>query len=389
MEDIINMPGAQFISHPMFATTLTDHERNALSGRFNLADGHARYSITRNYSALMEKLPLLLTRSYDQDEVEYDFGKAFFGLGGQTLIDQARTLYCPSASISIELAANYLRMNHLSVSLIEPIFDNLADCIKRHNVALRPLKEERLYEHDTSNWQKDIDTDAIFLVMPNNPTGYLLSPAFFSQVVEFCAKEKKLLILDFSFRFFIPELHVWDQYKILEESGVRYIAIEDTGKTWPTFEIKVSPLVADKQTFTALQRIYLDIFICHSPFALAFVGEFVKASQQEGPQKCFQSIIAENRKLLRTTLADAPLKLLSNPIASVEWIRIENHINDIELVKSLHDYGVHILTGKQFFWSEAQDSSKFVRVALMRDTDLFAKGMNVLREGIPAIFKDA
>lgn len=377
-----------FVSHQTFVATLTDHERNALSGRFNLADGHARYSIFQNYSTLLEKLPLLLTRSYDQDETEYNFGKAFFDLGSQTLPSQERTLYCPSASISIELVANYLRVNHLSVSLIEPIFDNLADCIKRHNVALKPLKEERLYEHDTSSWQKEVDTDAIFLVMPNNPTGYLLSPTFFSQIVEFCVRENKLLILDFSFRFFIPELQVWDQYNILEQSGVRYITIEDTGKTWPTFEIKVSPLVADKHTFIALQRIYLDIFICHSPFALAFVGEFVKVSQQEGPLKRFQSIIAENRTLLRTILANAPLKPLSNSIASVEWVRIEDDMNDITLVRSLHKYGIHILTGKQFFWSQEQDSSQFVRVALMRDTDLFAKGMDALQNSISAIFRN-
>lgn len=379
--------GSQSVNNQAFSTTLTDYERNALSGHFNLADGHARYSISQHYAPILEKFPLLLTHRYDQDEAEYDFGKAFFGLGGQTQPEQARTLYCPSASISIELVANYLRMNRLSVSLIEPIFDNLADCIRRHDVALQPLKEERLYEHSTSSWQKDIDTDAIFLVMPNNPTGYLLAPTLFSQIVDFCVRENKLLILDFSFRFFIPELQVWDQYQTLEQSGVRYIAIEDTGKTWPTSEIKVSPLVADKETFLALQRIYLEIFICHSPLALSFVGEFVKASQNEGPVKCFQSIIAENRALLRTVLANTPLKPLSSAIASVEWIYIEDTMNDIELVKSLHAYGIHILTGKQFFWSKQHDSSKYVRVALMRDTDLFTKGMSALQNSIPAIFK--
>jgi aspartate/methionine/tyrosine aminotransferase len=388
MEDFMSTSGFQ-LTNPQTFATLTDHERNALSGRFNLADGHARYSISQNYSALLEKLPPLLTRSYDQDEAEYDFGKAFFGLGGQTLPERERTLYCPSASISIELAANYLRMKHLSVSLIEPIFDNLADCIRRHDVPLQPLKEEFLYENDTSNWHKAIDTDAIFLVLPNNPTGYLLSPAFFSQIIDFCVKEDKLLLLDFSFRFFIPELQVWDQYKALEQSGVRYIAFEDTGKTWPTFEIKVSPLVADKQTFTALQRIYLDIFICHSPLALTLVGEFVKTSQQEGSLKSFQSIITKNRTLLRTTLANTPLKPLSNSIVSVEWVYIEDTINDIELVKILHEYGIYILTGKQFFWSQKQSSSKFVRIALMRDTDLFAQGMRVLQNNLAAIFKNA
>lgn len=378
----------QLIAQDMVGPKLTDYELDALSRNFNFADGHARYSIARNYASLPEKFPQLLTRSYDQDETEYDFGKAFFGLGGQALPEQERILYCPSASISIEIVANYLRMKNLSVSLIEPIFDNLADCIKRHHVELKPLKEDYLYENDTANWQRDIDADAIFLVVPNNPTGYLLSPSFFAQIVDFCVRANKLLILDFSFRFFIPELRGWDQYAMLEQSGVRYIVIEDTGKTWPTFEIKVGPLVADQQTFPTIRSIYRDIFICHSPLALALVGEFVKASQAEGEQNCFQSIVTANRSLLRKTISNAPLKPLSNPLASVEWIHIENTMDDLEVVHRLQTYGIHILPGRQFFWSNAHVSSQFVRVALMRDTDVFARGMDVLQNVIPAVFKD-
>lgn len=386
MEGTGDLSGGQLMKHRRAALTLTDYEREALSGRFNLADGHARYSIAQYYPTLSEKLPLLLTQDYDQDEAEYDFGQHFFRLGGQTPPTSERILYCPSASISIELVANYLRIHALSVSLIEPIFDNLADCIKRHQVALKPLEEEVLYEQNTASWHKDINTDSLFLVIPNNPTGYLLPPAFFSQIVEFCVRENKLLILDFSFRFFIPTSQMWDQYRMLEQSGVRYIAIEDTGKTWPTHEIKVSPLIADRQTFEMLQRIYLDIFICLSPFALAFVAEFVKTSLQEEALKCFQRIIADNRTLLRATLTNTPLKPLSNPIASVEWMHIEDDRDDVELVKGLQDHGIHILMGKQFFWSRAGSSSKFVRVALMRDTDYFAKGMRVLQNSTNALF---
>lgn len=383
----MTIPEFSFVSQTSGAT-LTDYEIDALSRSFNFADGHARYSIAQHYSSIVGNFPQLLTRTYNQDEVEHDFGKTFFALGGQTAPDDERMLYCPSASISIELAANYLRMNNLSVSLIEPIFDNLADCIKRHNIPLKPLKESILYDENIAGWQKTIDTDAIFLVIPNNPTGYLLSPSFFAQIVDFCVKTNKLLLLDFSFRFFIPEAQIWDQYQILEQSGVRYIAIEDTGKTWPTFEIKVSPFTGDTQTFPALRSIYRDIFICHSPLALAFVGEFVKASLQEGAQKCFQNIVTANRTLLRQTIADTPLKPLSNPLASVEWIQIENTLDDLEVVKYFQTYGVHILPGKQFFWSGQQNSSKFVRVALMRDTQLFAKGMDTLQDAISGNFKN-
>jgi hypothetical protein len=107
--------------------TLTDYEIDALSRSFNFADGHARYSIAQHSSSIMGKFPQLLTRTYNQDEVEHNFGNVFFSLAGQSSPGDERILYCPSASISIELAANYLRMNNLSASRIEPIFDNLAD----------------------------------------------------------------------------------------------------------------------------------------------------------------------------------------------------------------------------------------------------------------------
>jgi len=376
---------SKFTNYETAEAKLTDYEIDALSRSFNFADGHARYSVAQNYAPLLESLPHLLTRRFDQDEVEYDFGKTFFGLGRQTLPDHQRMLYCPSASISIEIVANYLRMKNLSVSLIEPIFDNLADTIKRHNVVLKPLKEDYLHEGDTSKL-KDIDTDAIFLVIPNNPTGYLLSRSFFSEIVDFCKKADKLLILDFSFRFFIPDALIYDHYAVLEQSGVRYIALEDTGKTWPTSEIKVSPFVADTQTYPFIQSIYRDIFICHSPLALALVGEFIKVSQGEGAEKRFQAIIKANRNLLRETISDTPLKPVSNPLASVEWIHIDDEMNDLEIVKRLQTHGIHVLPGRQFFWSHGNASCQFVRVALMRDTDLFARGMSVLQKAIPALF---
>src|SRR5581483_10807120 len=103
MEDTMTTPESQL----RYLETLTDHERDALSRSFNFADGHARYSITQHYATLVDKFPFLLTRHYNQDETEYDFGQAFSCLAGQTLPEMERVLYCPSASISIELAANY------------------------------------------------------------------------------------------------------------------------------------------------------------------------------------------------------------------------------------------------------------------------------------------
>ncbi len=209
---------------------LTDYEISALPAEFNFTDGHARYRFIQ--SDIFEKLPDLLKGRLDQRQVEHEFATAYFGLGNQGQVNLERTLYCTSASISIEVIANYLRLHKMSVSLIEPAFDNLADILMRHKIHLEALAEEILPELGLAKWLETITTDALFLVIPNNPTGHTFVEAEFQSIIDFCLRKRKLLILDFSFRFFTQILSTWSQYELLERSGVDYIAFGDTGKTW-------------------------------------------------------------------------------------------------------------------------------------------------------------
>src|SRR5262249_57416978 len=82
-------------------------------------------------------------------------------------------LMCFTASMAFEIVANYLRQRHLSVTLIEPCFDNLSDIFRRHDIPLRPLSDEWL-ESPNDAFERalgELRTDAICLVTPNNPTG--------------------------------------------------------------------------------------------------------------------------------------------------------------------------------------------------------------------------
>ncbi len=364
---------------------LTDYEVSALANVFNFADGHARYSFIRE--GLFEKTSRLPMHASTQEEMEYKFAKAYFGLASQERVSLDRTLYNPSASLSIEIVANYLRLHHLSVALLEPVFDNLADIIKRHDIGLKVLKEENLYKMGVKAWIEAIDTDALFLVLPNNPTGCLLSKEDFCAIVEYCQQTKKLLILDFSFRFYAESMSLWDQYEVLEESGIRYVAIGDTGKTWPTLEIKVSSLTADSQTFPFLRSIYRDLFICSSPFALALLAEFMDVSRELGLEKTVLSIIESNRSALQRAIAQVPLSIVSLPYVSVSWIEIADELNldDLALQRSLETYKISVLPGRHFFWSQRQMSSKFIRVALLRDPEVFARGAQQLEQALSHI----
>jgi histidinol-phosphate/aromatic aminotransferase/cobyric acid decarboxylase-like protein len=115
----------------------------------------------------------------------------------------------------IDIVANYLRMNHLSLSLIEPCFDNLADIFSRHDIPLRPVPDALLeapgdtFEHALST----IDSDAICLVTPNYPTGKTLAESNLRSLLRFCKERRKLLILDNCFRAYLPRDVVYDEYR--------------------------------------------------------------------------------------------------------------------------------------------------------------------------------
>lgn len=369
-------------------TKLTDYELEALLSRYNFADGHARDERPASASRALRQVEhyILSPRAYRRENIECAFSDAFFGLAHQRApIETDRVLYCGSASLSIEILANYLRLKRLSVALIEPAFDNLADILRRQCVGLIALSEDRLRDHDWG-WLDDVGIDAVFLVLPNNPTGYLCSEADFQHLVERCAARNKLLILDFSLRFFAQELFEWDQYALLEQSGVRYVAIEDTGKTWPTFELKVSALAADPTTFPALRSIYTDIFLYLSPLNFIFLTEYITDSQRDGLDETVWRVHRANREQLRAAITAAPLRPLSPPTIGVEWIRIEHSMSDVEFMNRLGILGIRIIPGRYFYWSNPEAHTDCIRIALMRDVHIFAEGMDILRQALPRVF---
>ena len=357
---------------------LTDYEVDALPNLFNFADGHARNALNIHLLEQIKQIPTYFSKKFDQGEIEREFCEMFFRLSRQNY-KFTTFLFCPSASISIEIIANYLRINGISTSLIEPTFDNLADIFKRHLVKVDPLEERLLFKIPLMDWLATVNTEAIFLTIPNNPTGYIFSQDDFKSIIEFCAANQKLLILDMSFRLFDRELMVWDQYDMLAQSGIHYIVIEDTGKVWPSYELKVSLLASDEETSQQLQSIYRDIFICHSPVIIQIVLLFIKDSLQQGLDNTVWNLVEANRNLLRNALTGTFLKPVTISNISVEWVQICNGLTDIQLVNELKARNIFILPGRNFFWNTPSIGSNYIRVALMRQREIFSLGAIALR----------
>jgi aspartate/methionine/tyrosine aminotransferase len=226
-----------------------------------------------------------------------------------------------------------------------------------------------------------IDSDAICLVTPNNPTGTTLVEDNLRRLVDFCKKHRKLLILDNCFRAYLPRDVVYDQYQYVLEAGIDAVLVEDTGKTWPTSEIK-APFFAVPRArglFDRIYDIYTDFLLHVSPVGIKLAHEFVRLSQQD-EMASIHEVVRVNRRSLYENLAGTFLTPCERPFASVAWLRIDHELNDLELKQILDEHGVFILPGNHFFWHDRRRGQKFIRAALARDGDMFAEAAALLGE---------
>lgn len=371
---------------------LTQYERVSLGQTFNLADGHARQYQDDAQEEIRERLPEIYRASerVAQFDAERDFQAAFYTLAGQgSAIAHPNTLLCTSASLATDLVATYLSLAGRTVSLIQPCFDNLAAILSRRRVKTIPLAEPDLTPPRLTATLDATDADVVFLTLPNNPTGFIMDRNGFANLAALCAQRDKTLILDWTFRFY-SRLDEWDQYEILERSEVSYICIEDTGKTWPTLDLKCSTLAASADMHRNLLEVHNDVLLNVSPFVLLLLKEYILDSQRRGLDASIRRPVALNRTELRGALHQSVLvPVAGDADVSVEWVRIDAPGTESDdVVALLAGIGIGILPGNHFFWNDPALGSRYVRVALARDPATFALVCSHIRSvisGHPAL----
>ncbi|MCG6969499.1 MAG: aspartate/tyrosine/aromatic aminotransferase [Gammaproteobacteria bacterium] len=374
---------------------ITQHEIEALKTEYNLADAHTHQSQSGAQLQIIQSLPELWYRAEAQTQYqsEQEFIESFYRLHGQyTALERKQNIYLVyAASIGMHITATYLMQHQMRVGLIEPCFDNLHDLMKHMRIPMSPLEEEIF--HDTSTiygnlMKKAVVLDAIVLVDPNNPTGFSLfadGPEAFVEVVRFCTDFNKLLVLDFSFSAFILASggKRYDIYEILENSGVSYIAMEDTGKTWPMQDAKCSTILASKDLDAHIYPIVTSVLLNVSPFVLNLVTKYVQASEADN-FKTVAQLLNRNRKTAKEMLDGDVLSYCEPRIkTSVAWFEIKDqNVSADYLHNHLLQYKVYVLSGKYFYWHNPAKGQRYIRIALARDSEVFDKAMQVMREAL-------
>ncbi len=370
-------------------TTLTDIENLGLHSKFNFADGHA-YQDLQSFRAILDQLPALWERAsrLGVREQERRYRDAFATLAASpSLLDYPHFRICPTASNSIDVVAAWCRQHRLKVGLLEPTFDNLHLLLVRREVEVISVSEETLHA-DLEGTLAAAPIDALFLVNPNNPTGQILTEEEFRKIVNHCLERGITFLLDNTFRFFVEQSY--DQYQILLDSGVNFISIEDTGKVWPTLDMKASLVFYSASVKQDFEVIYDEIYLCISPFSLAVLEEFLITSDRLGLKKTIWDEVSKRRKMFRAAIAGSVLQteaISRDSLLSVEWVRIHGVFrSDVELAQHFQRKDLILLPGRNFFWSSKDHGQVMnVRFSLLKGEDHFSQALATLRAGLDEI----
>jgi aspartate/methionine/tyrosine aminotransferase len=360
---------------------LSSYELQGLDSTFDLASAYPRQAFSPGQKIALQDVGALLEKAHQTSELEAkrEFEAAFFALAGQSSIKRLPApIAAYSGSVAIEIMVNYLRLNHKTVTLMHPTFDSLADTIKRHGIHLEAMHESQMLSLTPDS--PPLETDVLYMICPNNPTGRYPSQAEFSNIVEYCRKYNVLLIIDFCFRFF-GDFWDYDQYQILQDSGIDFITTEDTGKTWPCADLKIGMLVTSASLYGAVGHIAQDFLVGVSPFNLRVLSRLLQLENRETQRVLSQQTADTNRQTLKRLLAESPIMLRSEmPRITVEWLTLPEDWISTDYAMWLYRRGIQLLPGEQFYWSSNERGRGFVRIALLREPKYFETAIRLLAE---------
>ncbi len=346
-------------------------EWDGLLSDFNLASGHARNDPSPQQQEVLLNLSSIYQESLMRSQLDFqeEFENLYFNLCGQKSYKNLPPIhYLSTSSISLHVLGLYCRLNNLSVGMLNPTFDVTPQIFRCYNLELHEIHQNSFFDDI-----EDKNPQALFLVLPNNPTGFELTKDEFIKLANYCVSKKKLLIIDFAFRFF-GSYSSWDQYEILLETGVSFITLEDTGKNWPLNDLKFGPLTCSKDIYSKVQNVVDDFILNVSPFIINLTSNFIRCDSNDGKLHT-ATCVAENRKMLRGLLSEIPqFSYDKTSTMPTEWIEVPSNIDNVMFSKWIAKNGVHILPGYNFYWHDHQDSHKHIRIALSRTPTSFQKG---------------
>ncbi len=354
---------------------LTADERHGYT--YDLTHGHAyrrpfeqeRYAIGRIRAEMLSSVDMRGVK-----RAESEFVQSFMDMSRQEPQPGEGHFIYPSASQSLLAAASILRSGtepksegkHVA-EFVPPIFDNIHGLFKLQGFDTRFTDVHGADE-------KVENADVLILVTPNNPTGFRITPEVLDEVAKKCQAARTALCID---RTFLnqPEDYAYDMHKILADSGVSYITIDDTGKLWPTQEIKLSILTTSPDMRKIGENIHDLLQLSASPAAMR---AFAELARDGGALPEIRELTKRNMHVLRAAAAgtgvfvpldeqDAPSEL------TIDRLKIGDYPID-KVIRALGNRGVGVLDTNDFIPDNTlQKSEPYIRVSVARDPEYIDK----------------
>jgi aspartate/methionine/tyrosine aminotransferase len=338
--------------------------------------------LTDTQQIILDRLPDLFSeaRLGDFEELERRAQRCFLSAIGQDCapVAEGRVRSVYSSSVGTMVAGRVLRCHYPRVAVIHPTFDNIPDLLRDY-VDLMPISERELMDADLTAAERQGAT-AVWVTTPNNPTGWVLDRLCFAKLAEDAARRRMVLCLDTSFRGFDRRAQ-HDSYEILENAGCDYIVIEDTGKLWPTAELKAGFIANSRSLDDEVKRVLSDVLLTVSPVILRLIEELARDAAAGG-FTALHDLIARNRRRANAVACSLNMAAAGDQDAcvSVAMLRLQSRAQAGAVHSELQRTGVHLLPCQQFYWAQPQDGSVFLRIALARDHEILDEGLRRLAQ---------
>lgn len=361
---------------------LTAMEVDALTdvdGGLNLTDGHARLALSEQQAAIIARVPEMFAEASRRPfpELEQAAHRTFLSAVGQhsAPVGTGRILSCYSSTLATDIVARALPAG-ATIAVLHPTFDNIADLFTTRGLKLVPLQEQALLAQD---WPGP-PVSAIVITHPNNPTGLVTPPGHLRSLAEHAVRNGQMVIVDASFRGQVRAAQ-YDTYAVLDAAGADWIVIEDTGKLWPTHELKIGMLAYSERTTLPIERAFSESLLAASPVVLQLVKALAEDWIDGGYERA-RALIERNRETVRAAAARVGLRL-ADADSEISVARIELPADGPHsglLYKDMVARGVHVLPCAPFHWADPESGERFIRLSLARPFETIRDGADKLAQ---------
>ena len=354
---------------------LTTMEVDALTdvdGGLNLTDGHARLLLSAQQADIVARIPEMFAEASRRPFPEIEeraHGTFLRAIGQHTApIGTGRILSCYSSTLATDIVARALPAG-AQIAVLHPTFDNIADLFMTRGLSLVPLSENALLDQE---WPAP-PVRAIVVTHPNNPTGLVTPEGHLRSLAEHAARNGQIVIIDASFRGQVRDAQ-YDSYAVLDAIGVEWITIEDTGKLWPTHELKIGMLAYSERNTLPIERAFSESLLSASPVVLQLVSALAEDWTDGGYERA-RAVVARNRATVDRAITAVGLRL-ADPASQISVARIElpaDGPDSSELYHELVTHGIHVLPCAPFHWADPESGLRFIRMSLARPCGVVEK----------------